>query len=56
MQDKVNIIFTDLPLRLRQNLLRPSRYTENLTVAALDALEEESILVTAFEVYHAELP
>lgn len=56
MQDKVNIIFTDLPLRLDQNLRRLSRYTGNLTVAASDALEEESILVTAFEVYHAELP
>ena len=56
MQDKVNIIFTDLPLRLEQNLRRLSSYTENLTVAALDALEEESILATAFKVYHAELP
>ena len=56
MQDKVNIIFTDLPLGLEQNLDRLSRYTENLTGAAFDALEEEEVLVTAFAVYHAELP
>ena len=54
MQDKVNIIFTDLPLSLEQNLDRLSRYTENLQAAAFDALEEESILLTAFNIYHAE--
>jgi len=55
MQDKVNIIFTDLPLSLEENLDRLSRYTDSLTSAAFDALEEETILVTAFKVYHAEL-
>ncbi|HSB11506.1 MAG TPA: hypothetical protein VLM38_18605 [Blastocatellia bacterium] len=55
MQDKVNIIFTDLPLDLKRNLTRLSRYTDHLTSAAFDALQEEAILVTAFNVYHAEL-
>ena len=55
MQDKVNIIFTDLPLSLEQNLDRLSRYTDNLSRAAFDSLEEETVLVTAFKVYHADL-
>ncbi|HXU35651.1 MAG TPA: hypothetical protein VN937_04760 [Blastocatellia bacterium] len=55
MEDKVNIIFTDLPLSLDQNFERLSRYIENLQGTAFAALEEESILVTAFKVYHAEL-
>lgn len=55
MQDKVNIIFTDLPLSLEQDFVRLSRYTDNLSRAAFDSLEEEAVLVTAFKVYHAEL-
>lgn len=55
MQDKVKIIFTDIPLLLEQNFDRLSRYADNLTRAAFDSLEEEAILVTAFKVYHAEL-
>ncbi len=55
MQDKVNIIFTDLPLSLEQNLDRLSRYTDNLSRAAFYSLEEEAVLVTAFKVYHSEL-
>lgn len=55
MQDKVNIIFTDLPLRLEQNLDRLSRYTDNLSRAAFDSLDEETVLVTAFSIYHADL-
>ena len=55
MHDKVNIIFTDLPLNLDNNLDRLSRYTDHLSRAAFDALEEEAVLVTAFRVYHAEI-
>ena len=55
MQDKVNLIFTDLPLSLEQSLDRLSRYSDNLSRAAFYSLEEEAVLVTAFKVYHAEL-
>jgi hypothetical protein len=53
-QDKINIIYTDIPLRLEGEFERLSRYTDNLTRAALEALEEEAILVAAFKVYHSE--
>lgn len=55
MQDKVNIIYTDIPLVLAENLDRFSRYADRLTRAAYDSLEEETVLVAAFGVYHAEL-
>jgi hypothetical protein len=54
MQDKINIIYTDVPLPLEGNFERVSRYAENLTKAAYEALEEEAVLVTAFKVYHSE--
>jgi hypothetical protein len=56
MQDKVNIIYTDIPLVLAKNFDRLSRYSDRLTKVAYDSLQEETILVAAFEVYHAELP
>lgn len=54
MQDKINVIYTDLPLALDENLERISRYADNLTEAADEALEEEAILVAAYKVHHAE--
>lgn len=55
MQDKVNIIYTDMPLPFEENFDRLSRYADRLTKAAYESLEEEAILVAAFRVYHAEL-
>ena len=52
MQDKVNVIYTDIPLALEREAKRISRYADNLSRAAYDALEEEAILVAAYEVYH----
>jgi hypothetical protein len=54
MQDKINTVYTDIPLALAENFERVSRYADNLTKAAYEALEEEAILVVAFNVYHAE--
>ena len=54
MQDKISIIYTDIPLALRRNLTRISRYAEHLSKAASDALEEEAVLVAAFTVLHSD--
>ena len=54
MQDKINIIYTDIPLALEPNFERVSRYCNNLTKAAYEALEEEAVLVAVFNVYHSE--
>jgi len=53
-QDKVSVIYTDIPLSLEENFERVSRYTDNLRKAAYEALEEEAILVAAQRVYHSE--
>ena len=54
MQDKINIIHTDIPLAFEDNFERVSLYAANLTKAASEALEEEAILVAAFKVYHSD--
>jgi hypothetical protein len=54
MQDKISIIYTDIPLALEENLDRVSGYADHLTKAAYEALEEEAILVAASTVYHSE--
>jgi hypothetical protein len=38
MQDKINIVYTDMPLALGRNLTRISRYVEFLSSAAYDAV------------------
>jgi hypothetical protein len=53
MQDRVNVIYTDIPLSLETGMARISRYVDRLRVAAFEALEEEAILVAAFTVYHS---
>jgi hypothetical protein len=54
MQDKINIIYTDIPVAFEDNFERVSRYADNLIKAASEALEEEAILVAAFKVYHPD--
>jgi len=53
MQDRVNVIYSDIPLSLETGMARISRYVDRLRVAAFEALEEEAILVAAFTVYHS---
>ncbi|MGH9825242.1 MAG: hypothetical protein ACREDR_18585 [Blastocatellia bacterium] len=53
MQDRVNVIYTDIPLNLEKGMARISKYADRLRVAAFEALEEEAILVTALTVYHS---
>lgn len=53
-QDRLNLIYTDTPFSFNQNFERLSTYAEALRKAVFDALEEETILVVAFPVYHAE--
>jgi hypothetical protein len=54
VQDRVNLIYTDTTISFGENMLRLSRYTDRLKKAAFEALEEETILVVALKVYHAE--
>lgn len=51
--DRINLIYTDLPLALSTNFDRAARYADELKQAAVDVLFEEAVLVAVTQVYHA---
>jgi hypothetical protein len=51
--DRINLLYTDLPLALSTNFESVARYTDELKQVAFEALAEEAILVAATQVYHA---
>ena len=51
--DRVNVIYTDLPLAFSTNFPIVARYADELKRAAIEALDEETVLVTVTQVYHA---
>lgn len=51
--DRINLIYTDLPLALSTNFARVARYAGELKQAAFEALTEEAILVAVMQVYYA---
>lgn len=53
--DRITLVYADLPIALSTNFKKAARYADELTVAALDALSEESVLVTVGSIYHALL-
>jgi hypothetical protein len=53
--DRINLIYTDLPLTLSSNFESAARYARKLKQAAFDALAEEAILVPVLQIYHAEV-
>ena len=51
--DRINVVYTDLPVPLSNNFDKAARYAEELKQAAFEALNEETVLVTVGQVYHA---
>ena len=51
--DRINLIYTDLPLALSTNFESVARYADELKQAAVEALAEEAVLVAVTQVYHA---
>ena len=51
--DRINLIYTDLPLALSTNFETVARYADELKQVAVEALAEESILLAVTQVYHA---
>ncbi|HXI26030.1 MAG TPA: hypothetical protein VNG71_19405 [Pyrinomonadaceae bacterium] len=51
--DRINLIYTDLPLALSTNFGSAARYADELKQAAGDVLAEEAVLVAVTQVYHA---
>lgn len=54
IQDRINLIYTDTPYGFEENFEIVSTYVDKLQAAASSALEEEAILITVIQVYHAE--
>ena len=54
IQDRINVVYTDTPYSLAQNLSLLSRFANELRSRAAEGLEEEAILVTVAPIYHAE--
>jgi hypothetical protein len=54
IQDRINLIYTDTPYTFEENFEVISAYADKLRDAAFTALEEETVLVAAIKVYHAE--
>ena len=53
IQDRMNLIYTDLPLALSTNFDSVARYADELKQAAFKDLAEEAVLVVVTQVYHA---
>jgi len=51
--DRINLIYTDLPLALSTNFESVARYADELKQVAVEALAEEAILVAVTQIYHA---
>lgn len=51
--DRINLIYTDLPVALSTSFESVARYADELKQAAIDALSEEAVLVAVTQIYHA---
>ena len=51
--DRVNLIYSDLPLALSTRFDAVANYVEKLKLAAIDSLTEEEIMIAVEQVYHA---
>jgi hypothetical protein len=51
--DKINLVYADTPFDFDKNLKALSKYTDELRESALEASDEESILIIVHEIYHS---
>jgi hypothetical protein len=54
MQDRINLIYTDVSVTFDKHFLKISLYAERVREAAFRALDEEAILIAVIKVYHCE--
>jgi hypothetical protein len=51
--DRINLIYSDIPLALSTRFDAVAIYVDKLKTAAIDALAEEEVLISVEQVYHA---
>jgi len=54
IQDRVNLLYADIPYSFSENLSLLSSFADELRNRTAEALDEEAILVVVMPVYHAE--
>jgi hypothetical protein len=54
MRDRVDLVYSDLPLSIAADQELISRYADYIRDAAFDALDEEAVLIAVLTVYHAQ--
>ena len=51
--DRINIVYSDLPVALSTNFETIAAYVGELKRVSMEALSEETILISVEQVYHA---
>ncbi|HEX8371075.1 MAG TPA: hypothetical protein VF604_21205 [Pyrinomonadaceae bacterium] len=51
--DKINLVYADTPFDFEKNFKALSKYAGELKKAALEASEEESVLIVVHKIYHS---
>jgi hypothetical protein len=51
--DRINLIYTDLPVALSTTFERAARYGDELKQVAFEALAEETVLASVAQIYHS---
>ena len=51
--DRINLIYTDLPIAFSSNFHIAAQYADELKRAAFETLNEETVFVAVAQVYHA---
>ena len=51
--DRINVVYSDVPLALSTDYTSVAAYTGELKSAAMEVLPEEAVLVSVEQVYHA---
>ena len=52
ISDRINLVYSDLPVALSTDFATVARYVRELKEAAATALTEESVLISVEQVYH----
>ena len=52
-QDKITLVYSDVPFGLEKNFGAVAEYADAIREAASEALPEQSVLVAVHEIYHS---
>ena len=52
-QDKITLVYADMPFGLEKHFKAVSNYADAIRAAAAEALPEQSVLVVVHEVFHS---